>query len=139
LVIALVLAGVQAFAQQQSQETSVNLTNAVVHDDTRVLAPMIEDTKPTRDVIVKKNVEVSGPLVRPFTVRRITEVPKRLLQLINPFAASEHKDGLETTRGLSARAWSSTVGWHPGGSAFSDPMTHEPSMSLITFSKAPKD
>lgn len=33
-----------------------------------------------------------------------------------------------------SRAWSSVVGWHPGGSAFPDPMTHE-AHSLISINR----
>jgi hypothetical protein len=137
-VIALALAGLPMLAQEH--QTAANLTNsATLHDEARVIAPIIEDARPARDVIVKKNVELSGPLVKPLTARRITDVPKRLLQLINPFTVSDRKEVLESTRGLSARAWSSTVGWNPGGSAFSDPTTHEASMSLISFSRPSKD
>ena len=140
VVVVLALVGVPTFAQERTQQTSASLTNtATLHDDVRVVGPIIEDAKPARDVIVKKNVEVSGPVVKPFTVRKISEVPKRLLQLINPFTPPERKAELESTRGLSARAWSSTVGWNPSGSAFSDAVTHEPSMSLISFSRSSKD
>src|SRR6184192_3056775 len=131
LAIVLTMAGVSALAQQRTQETSAIFTNtATLHEDVRPVTLIIEDSKSARDVIVRKNVELRGPLVKPFTVRKVTDVPKRLLQLINPFSPSERKEELESTRGLSARAWSSTVGWNPGGSAFSDAMTHEASMSL---------
>jgi hypothetical protein len=139
-MIVLALAGVQALAQERTQKTSANFTNsATLHDDVRIVAPIIEEPKPSQYVIVKKNVQISGPLVKPLTARKITDVPKRLLQLINPFATTERMEGLESTRGLSARAWSSTVGWNPGGSAFSDATTHESSMSLISFSRPTKD
>src|SRR5439155_25540346 len=86
LVIVLMLAAVPALAQQQSRQVSAAATNSLtVREDPR-LTPLVEDAKPARDVIVRKNVEFSGPLVRPFTVRRIADVPKRLLQLLNPFA-----------------------------------------------------
>jgi hypothetical protein len=139
-VIALALAAVPMLAQERTQQTSANLTNsATLHDDARLVVPIIEDAKPTRVVIVKKNVELSGPLVKPLTAHKITDVPKRLLQLINPFTSSERKDELESTRAVSARAWSTTIGWNTGGSAFSDAVTHEPSMSLISFSRPSKD
>jgi hypothetical protein len=140
LVIVIALVGLPVLAQERAQKTSANLTNsATLRDDTRLVVPVIEDAKPARDVIVKKNVELSGPLVKPFTVRKVTDVPRRLLQLINPFTPSERKEELESTRVVSARAWSTTVGWNPGGSAFSDAVTHEPSMSLISFSKTSRD
>ena len=33
-----------------------------------------------------------------------------------------------------SRAWARLVGWHPGGSAFPDPMTHE-AHSMISISR----
>ena len=140
LVLMLTLGAGPVLAQQQGRELSAAATNsAALRDESRLLAPLIADTKPSQDVLVRKNVELSGPLVRPFRARKIGEIPKRLLQLLNPFAPSERKEELESTRGLSARAWSSTVGWHPGGSAFSDAVTHEPTMSLISAVKGSKD
>jgi hypothetical protein len=136
----LALAAGSALAREPDLEASATATNsAAVVDDSRLLAPLVEDVKRSQDVIVGKKVEVGGPLVRPFKVRKIREVPRRLLQLFNLFAPLERKEELESTRGLSARAWSSVVGWNPGGSAFSDPMTHEASMGLISFSKGSKE
>ena len=140
LVLILALGASPVIAQQQGRELSAAATNsAALRNESRLLAPLIEDIKPSQDVIVRKNVELSGPLIRPFKARKIGEIPKRLWQLLNPFAPSERKEELESTRGLSARAWSSTVGWHPGGSAFSDAVTHEPTMSLISMGKASRD
>ena len=138
--VVLTLAAGQAFAQQPVREASATATNSTaLRDDARLSTPLLEDTKRTEDVIVRKNVELSGPLVRPFKARKIGEVPKRLLHLINPFAPSERKEEWESTRGLNTRAWTSIVGWNPGGSAFSDAVTHESSMGLFSLAKAAKD
>jgi hypothetical protein len=140
IVFVLALSAGSALAREPDLDVSAATTNsAAVVDETRLLAPLVEDSKRSQDVIVVKKVEIGGPLVRPFKVRKIREFPRRLLQLINLFAPLERKEELESTRGLSARAWSSVVGWNPGGSAFSDPMTHEASMGLISFSKGSKD
>ena len=85
-------------------------------------------------MIVKKKLRISGPLARPFKAKKITEVPRRLLHLINPFARPVPREGWEKTRDLNPQAWTSIVGWHSGGSSFQDPVTHEPTISLISVS-----
>ena len=101
------------------------------------LSPLLlEEPKAAEDVIVKRNLELSGPLVQPFKARKILEAPRRLLHLINPFAPSEHKEALVSAPGVGARGWTAVVGWNPSGSAFADPMTHESTMGLLSLSKA---
>lgn len=90
---------------------------------------------PADDTIVKKNLQASGPLVRPFKAKKLREMPRRVLHLFNPFARTEAAAETVSVRELSPRAWTTTVGWHPGGSAFSDAVTHEPSLSLISLSR----
>jgi len=94
----------------------------------------LEQLTPKADVIEKRHFRISGPLVRPFKAKKIREVPKRLLHVINPFARDEESD-LKGLPRLSSQAWTTTVGWHPGSSAFADPVSHESSMSLISISK----
>ena len=140
VVLVLALTACPVHAQQPGGELSAAATNsAVLRDDSKLLAPLIEETKVSQDAIVGKKLELSGPLVRPFKVRKIREVPRRLLHVINPFAPLERKQEFESTRGLSVRAWTSVVGWNAGGSAFPDAMTHESSMGLISLSKASKE
>ena len=139
LVVLLGLAASQSVAQQPGREASASTTNTPsMTEGTRLLAPLLEEPKAS-DVIVGKKAELSGPLVRPLKVKKLGDVPKVLLQLINPLAVSERKIELETTRQLSTRAWATTVGWHPGASAFPDPMTHESSMGLFTLSGKSRD
>jgi hypothetical protein len=88
---------------------------------------------------VGKRFEISGSLARPLKVKKIGEVPRALLQLLNPFAPAERKVELASTRGLSTRAWTTVVGWNPGESAFPDAMTHESSLALFTLAKSSKD
>jgi hypothetical protein len=33
----------------------------------------------------------------------------------------------------ASHAWTTTVGWHPGTSAFSDPVTHESQLKLVSI------
>jgi hypothetical protein len=140
VVLALALAAGPVLAQQPGRELSAAVTNsAVLRDDSKLLAPLIEETKVSQDVIAGKKLELSGPLVRPFKARKIREVPRRLLHLINPIAPLERKEEFESTRGLSVRAWTSVVGWNAGGSAFPDALTHESSMGLISLTKTSKE
>ena len=139
-MVVLGLAAGQTLAQQPAKETSVTATNsASTQEETRLLAPLLEEPKGTQDVIVGKKIELRGPLVRPLKVKRLHDVPKALLQLINPFAVPEPKVEFESTRDTSTRAWATTVGWHPGASAFPDPMTHESSMGLFTLGRKSRD
>jgi hypothetical protein len=132
LILILALSAGRALAQQQGLETSTDVNNRPALRYETVLTP--DPSQFQSDVIVKKKLRVSGPLVRPFKAKKITEVPRRLLHLINPFARPEPKEGLENIRDLSPRAWTSIVGWHSGGSSFQDAVTHEPTMSLISVS-----
>ncbi len=67
LVLMLALGASPVIAQQQGRELSAAATNsAALRNESRLLAPLIEDIKPSQDVIVRKNVELSGPLIRPF-------------------------------------------------------------------------
>lgn len=84
---------------------------------------------------------VSGPLIEPFITTRPLTVPRRLLELVNPFAPvkpspdTQHRGAV---KGLSSRSWTSVVGWRPGRSEFPDETTHEPKSALIIF-KCPTD
>ena len=137
---ALFLLGASAlFAQQTGFESSSSATNGSgSHLDERLLRALeAQSAQAESDVVVKKNVRISGPLVRPFKAKRIVEFPKRVLQLINPFARSEPKEGSENySREISSRAWSTTVGWHTGGNPFQEAVTHEPTMTLMSVSHA---
>jgi hypothetical protein len=134
----LLLLGNGVFAQQLGFESSSTATNASLPPiDQHLLQSLTQDSAPAQaDTVVKKNLRISGPLVRPFKAKKIVELPKRVLHLINPFARPEAKEGVENTRELSSRAWTTTVGWHAGGSSFQDAVTHEPTMTLISVSHA---
>jgi len=88
-----------------------------------------------QQVAVTPKLQASGPLVEPFKPNQTASTPKRLLNLINPFAPVEPQPAPETrVRGMSTRPWSSVVGWNPGGSSFPDGVTHESQMSFISVS-----
>jgi hypothetical protein len=84
-------------------------------------------------VAVTPKLQASGPLVEAFKPNQTSSTPKRLLNLVNPFAPVEPQPAPETrTRGLSTRSWTTVAGWNPGGSAFPDGVTHEAQMSFVT-------
>jgi hypothetical protein len=87
------------------------------------------------DVIETKNLRFSGPAVAPFKAKRLREVPRRVLHAINPFAKQEEPPEFEGLPRVTSQAWTTTVGWHPGASAFADPVTHESRLGLISISR----
>jgi hypothetical protein len=131
IVISLLLwlAAGRSFAQRQDFETFT--------PKAKIAAAQLsfeEDAQLNQaDVIVGKDFQFSGPLVRPFKSHKLREVPRRLLHLINPFAAVEPREEIERVRGLSPRAWASTVGWSTGSSLPVE-VRHEPVMGLVSVS-----
>ena len=91
--------------------------------------------KATNEISLGKKMTLGGPLVRTFKVKRVLDAPRRMFQLINPFAPVEHVEQFERTADLTPRAWASTVGLHPGGSAFAEATTHEPTMTLLSVGR----
>jgi len=133
----LTVAAMRGLAQQQALETSSGGTNSGALTPTlRFSSLTAEDmSKATSNISLGKELKMSGPLVQTFKVKRFSDVPRRALQLINPFAPVEHVEQVERTSGLSTRAWATTVGFHPGGSAFPDATTHGSTMTLIAIGR----
>jgi hypothetical protein len=134
LMVGLWLATIQIAKPQLNFKTApqaVNGTAAPSRAAGAVEGTHVDET----NAVVRKRITVGGPLVQPFKSKPLREVPKRLWHLINPLAPTEPKPAYEPNRVLSTRAWSTTVGWTPGRSAFPDEVTHESTMSLISFSR----
>jgi len=89
------------------------------------------------EVVRAGGIAVSGPLVTLFHGAKPREVPNRLLHLINPFAPMEASEIAPNVANEHPRAWTARVGWNPCGSAFPDPRTHEPSLSLLSVFTSP--
>lgn len=77
-------------------------------------------------------LELTGPLVTPMKSRSLWALPGNLLKLINPLAPTAPKVEYRSRGPLSPHGWATLVGWSPGRSAFPDPLTHEPSLTLIS-------
>ena len=134
LLVTLVVA--HANAQQKEIESSVNQNAAALQAER--LSSLLSDDKlnDKTDVAIGKKLRIGGPVVHSFKVKKAMEVPGRIIKLLNPFAASEGAaPAIEQKRNLSTRAWATTVGFHPGGSAFPDATTHESSMTLLTVGR----
>ena len=58
-----------------------------------------------------------------------------IFRMIGPgiSTAPEFDDQTRQIEGMSTRAWTTIVGWHPGESAFPDADTDEPDSDLISF------
>lgn len=115
--------------------TSTNTTELSVEQQI-MNAPLRFDLNapppPASSALLTTNI-ITGPFVEPFRAPRASQVPKRLFNLVNPFAPMEtastpHK---ASARDVSARSWSSVVGWKPGQSQFVDERTHEPTMGVV--------
>jgi hypothetical protein len=120
-----------SLAQQVTGDTAP--TGTVIRSEPLSVAP----ARPAQsDVVLKNQIKVSGPLAQPFKEGTFSQKSRGLLQLINPFAPVGPKPEIEKrTKGLSTRAWSTTVGWNPGGSAFPDATTHEAGLVLVSVHK----
>jgi hypothetical protein len=140
LLLIVVLTACRAIAQQPAAKVTTPATNsAPARYDTSLSSLLTTDFDSTRDdVITGKSFQVSGPLVRPLKANKIWNVPQRLFQLVNPFAAPEPKFEVERVGDLSPRAWSTVVGWSPGASAWPDAVTHVPKLTLFSVSGKPR-
>jgi len=134
MTMVLAMAVVRGLAQQQALETSSGGTNSGPLTRNLQISSLTATAiaKATNEISVGGKLTLGGPLVRTFKVKRVLEAPRRVLHLINPFAPAEHIEQFERISNLSPRAWASTVGLHPGASAFADATTHEPSMTLLS-------
>ena len=123
-------------AQQQGVETSsqsTGPTGSLPAD--RIASLMTHDaTAANSELKVGKKLRLRGPLIHPFKGRKLAEVPRRVLHLVNPFAPSR-PEPTDNTNKLNARTWTETVGLRPGMSAFPDAATHESSLSLVSLSR----
>jgi hypothetical protein len=83
---------------------------------------------------VGKNVQLSGPLIVPLKAKRTRDVPRKILQMLNPFSKPSEEAQAAQEAPVRSRAWSTTGGWSPGPSAFADETRHEPQLKLISGS-----
>jgi len=130
----LALAGDRGFGQQQPAGDYLSSMDSAASRSGVAHVTAVLEQRNRSSVMVTRNVEATGPLVRLFK-GRIREAPKRFLQLINPFASGDEQSRIDAPKGLSPRAWTTVVGLHPGASAFPEPMTHEGGITLISASR----
>src|SRR6266446_10568137 len=64
---------------------------------------------------VGRHLRIEGPVVKVFKGAKIWDVPRRLLQAVNPFAPSESTEAVSRSRDLNPNAWASSVGWQHEG------------------------
>lgn len=133
-----VLIAAPAFSQQQAAGGSAAGKQSLQFEvpETHVRVEDLQITQ-TDKVKLKKHFSLSGPLVHAFKVTKVSEVPKRLLHLINPFSKSTAADDGEAPQqidGLDTRSWTTRVGWQPGASPFANGTTQEPCEPVGLFS-----
>jgi hypothetical protein len=132
VMIILALAAPRVIAQEKGLETA---TRGTTSPDDRLSLAVREAPFTTSEFSVGKKLRARGPLVNIFKTRKIRDVPRRMFHFINPFATVEAGERLERAADVNPRAWTSTVGLHPGRSAFPDVTTHESTMSLVTVGR----
>jgi hypothetical protein len=130
-LLILSLAAQRCIAQETNQVTHVATNSATVPSDLATSSSSTTAHFPSAssDRFIKQRPPLSAG-------KRIVQAPRRFLHIINPFAPTEPKEGLENLRGLSPRAWTTTVGWHSGGPSFGDPVTHESSLGLFDLRRS---
>jgi len=138
LAVAFSMVALRLFAAEPGQAKASTSTTTSAPPSSVV----IPSSTPTDDAQIgrsdslnAKNSQLSDALNRPSSVKKIFSFPRRVLHLVNPFAASEHKGEVLQFREYSPRAWSSSISWRVGGSAFPDELTHESTLGLNLLSK----
>ncbi len=136
------LVGTSCFVgAQEVKAPAVTSTNAAAAASAEVSSPPAESMRLAASLELQDKSSwtsqsststVTGPLVEPFRAPKASQVPKRFLQLFNPFApVAQPAPHRTVAKDVSAQPWSSVVGWRPGQSQFTDVTTHEPSVSVI--------
>jgi len=138
LVAGLFLVVSQILAQAQTLGAAGFATNGgpALYDSRQSLLLVPDNSASLSETIrLSRHVGMSGLLVSPFKTRKVLDVPRRFLRLINPFARGEAVEQGPSPRDLEPRAWTTIVGWSPGKSAFPDATTQESCMGLLRFGR----
>jgi len=113
-------------------QPSTNTVNDAAVNDALVLDP---------NVSLDKKTDLKGYLAQPAPESKsLLKIPLGIIRDLNPLAPIGKPAALPVPRHggpealsseikvkrLSPRAWTTTVGWHPGESAFPDPITAWP-------------
>lgn len=116
-------------ASQAAQEMEVSAEQQVMNLPLRF---DLDEVIPVPSLVTTS--VITGPLVEPFRAPKASQVPKRLLNLINPFAPMDKTLVARKTRmsgRFSAQSWPTAVGWTPVPSRFADERDHEPALGLF--------
>jgi hypothetical protein len=139
---AILLIALISTARLAAQPTTTDFTEAApnVAASRNNSSLLTKDPRLQRDdIIVGKKYTVTGLLVRPFKAIKLHKAGSglaKLLQAINPF--SREKDATEEASfegELSTRAWTSSVGWHPGASGFPNAVTQEGGLTFVSVGR----
>lgn len=133
----------------QATKSTPSFTNSIIlhdsaqlslKDSANVTLRLSEptDTNSVDYLVSKTKVHLSGPVATTLKSKSTADFSRRLLRLFNPFSSQEPNlpTTVSTASGpIGARAWSTTVGWSPGRSAFPDEHFHDiPQLRLISVS-----
>lgn len=135
LIAMLLLVGATALAQEGKVETANPQKNAPAAQNDK--SPIFSlsgngSAAPQSGTVLNSHLTLGGPATDVFHLGKISQLPARLWQLINPFAEVAPKSQIEGLRGTSPVAWTTTAGWRPGSSAFPNATVHEASMNFVS-------
>ena len=126
-----------ALGQQIQVESSAPASNSNSSQHAPVPAEKASLSR-TQAVVPGGGLQASGPVAETLKAKKPREVGKRWQHWFNPLAPTAPKPAEDlTVPGVSPRAWTSTVGWNPGRSAFPEGQTHEPAMALVSVTTRP--
>jgi hypothetical protein len=136
IVTVLALSAMPLCAQEKGLVTPSQGGDSDTVQSNKISALLAQEPQVTSpDLSLGKKLRASGQLIQVFKGDKVSEAPRRALQLVNPFAPLQRVEPLEKTRDLNPHAWSTMVGLRPGGSAFPEATTHEPSMTFVKIGR----
>src|SRR6185503_7816047 len=100
-----VLGVASANAQEKQIESSVHQDLSTEQIDRLLKAIQDEELKAQTEIPISKNVKVRGPLAGTFKAKKVLDVPRRFLKLLNPFSPTEPGPTTEVNRNVSTSAW----------------------------------
>ena len=136
-LLATLCGATQILAQQPALEAASPGADSSMFRYQAHLAQVLSENRAQENTSLSsgKRFHISGPLAQPFKTKKFRTLPRRLFQLINPFAPSEQREQMARSRDYDPRPWSAVATWGSGGPWFPNEAMHESSMGLISVGR----
>ncbi len=124
VMMALMLLSLGALGAQEQQQQSKGSASSGERLDSpvneRLMKEVLKEIEASHasakvSASVGRHLRLEGPVVKVFKGAKIWDVPRRLFQVVNPFAPSDHTEVVARSRDLNPNAWASSVGWGHDG------------------------